>query len=361
MRLLGLCLSIILLSSTLAIGAQTPVRELFVTAYGDPNIYSSRSDMLQLIEFSKRSSIKVLFVQIYKANFSWFPSHVGDASAYEAAVKAVGEDPVALLIKEAHHAGIEIHAWVNLLSLGNNQHALLLKKYGVDILTRNLKKKESIQDYKIDGQYFLEPGDLRVRRELSNLIGEILQAYPALDGLQFDYIRYPDIEPHYGYTAMNTDRFKEATGITAIDDAGKEWQQWKRDQVTELLKELVHKARTINPKIQVSTTGCMPYSRALYEAFQDWPIWLNKNIVDFVTVMNYSIDPQEYERWTTQIKSHVRDFNKVSIALGAYKPATSLEIFQKELNICNASGAGACVIFYYSSLLQKPGLTQILQ
>ncbi len=336
------------------------VRGLFVTAFGKPGIYSSSSDIRKLIDFAKRSRVKILFVQIYKANFPWFPSKIGNSSPYKAAVKAVGEDPFALLIKEAHQAGIEVHAWINLLSFGDNKAAPLLNKYGPDILTRNVEKKKTIEDYKIDEQYFLEPGDPRVREELSNLIGEILLVYPALDGLQFDYIRYCDMKPHYGYTAVNVERFKKATGLCEIDDAGKEWKKWKRDQVTELLEQLIQKARTIRPGIQVSTTGCMPYSRALYEAFQDWPMWLNEGIVDFVTVMDYSVDPEEYERWISEIKPRIKDFSKVNIALGSYKPEISLRIFQKEFNACETSGAGACVVFYYSSLLKKPTLSQFM-
>ncbi|MFA6384172.1 MAG: family 10 glycosylhydrolase, partial [Candidatus Omnitrophota bacterium] len=336
------------------------VRGLFVTADGDPGIYSSRSDIHRLIDFADKSRVKIIFVQVYKANLAWFPSNVGDPFPGKAALKAVGEDPVALLIKEAHRKGIEVHGWLNILSLGANQNATLLKKYGPGILTRNTKKKTAIEDYKIDKQYFLEPGDPRVHKELSDLIGEVLQAYPAIDGLQFDYIRYPDTDPHYGYTEINAERFKKASGIVEIDDASEEWRDWKRDQVTDLLKELILKARVIRPGIRVSATGCMPYSRALYEAFQDWPMWIDEGIVDFVTVMNYSTDTEEYGRWITQIKAKVKDFSKVYIAIGAYKRGTNREIFRNECNTCETSGAGSCVVFYYSSLLQKPDLCRFM-
>jgi len=360
-RLAILFVGILFLSSTLAKGEEEGQdRGLFVTVFGDPNVYSSGREIRKLIDFSEKSRVKILFVQVYRSNLAWFPSNIGDSSPYKTAVEAVGQDPFALLIRQAHQAGIEVYAWVNLLSLGDNQNAVFLKKYGPDILTRNVKEKKIIEDFQIDGQYFLEPGDLRVRRELSNLTEEILQAYPDLDGLQFDYIRYPDKAPHYGYTAVNVERFKKATGFSEIDDAGKEWQKWKRDQVTELLKELILNARKIRPKIKVSTTGCMPYSRALYEAFQDWPLWVNEGIVDSVTVMDYSTDPKEYDRWIEEIKANVNDFRKVNITVGSYKPDTSVGIFKKEFSTCETSGAGACVVFYYSSLLHKPALSRFM-
>ena len=73
------------------------------------------------------------------------------------------EDPVGLLIKQAHAQGIQVHAWINFLSLGNNTNAYFIKKYGTEVLSRNLKAKNKIEDFKIDHQYFLEPGDWRVR------------------------------------------------------------------------------------------------------------------------------------------------------------------------------------------------------
>jgi uncharacterized lipoprotein YddW (UPF0748 family) len=333
---------------------------LLVTSFGKPDVLFSRREISELITFAGKSQIKTLFVQIYKSNLAWFASNVADSSPYKAAVTAVGEDPFALLIREAHREGIEVYAWTNLLSLSNNKNAFLLKKYGPGILTRNKKSKKVIEDYKIDGQYFLEPGDLLVREELSKVVEEIVRAYPQLDGLLFDYIRYPDSDTNCGHTTTNVERFKKATGLAEIDDAGKDWRGWKRDQVTDLLKELVKKARTIRPKIQVATTGCLSYTRALYEAFQNWPMWVNSGLVDSVTAMDYSPDPEEYERRITEIKTKVKDFSKIDITVGAYKPATSLKSFQQEFKTCENSKAGACVLFYYASILQRPLLSKFI-
>ena len=156
---------------------------------------------------------------------------------------------------------------------------------------------------------------------------------------------------------MNVERFKKATGATTIDETSPVWKDWKRKQVTEFLKGLVQRTRELRPHIRVSTTGCMPYVRAYEEAFQDWPSWINKGIVDFTTVMDYSTTPQEYERWITNAKTKTADFKKVNIGLGAYKSTGSREIFEREYRICEASGAGACVVFHYNSLLQNPALS----
>ena len=335
-------------------------RGLFVTTIQEPAVLSSRKEIGRLISFAKKARIKTLFVQIYRANQAWFPSKVADPGPYEACVKDLSEDPFALLIKQAHGAGIKVHAWLNMLSLGNNKDAALLKKYGSDILTRNLKEKKTLEDYKIDDQYFLEPGDPRLRKDLADMVEEILRAYPDLDGVQFDYIRYPDKDPHYGFTRMNVERFKKATGLETIEERSSEWEDWKRNQVTEFLELLVKRTRTIRPDIQISATGCMPYSRAYREAFQDWPSWLERNLVDFVTIMSYSPYPREFERWITTAKSKTAYFKKVNIGLGAYKLVRSPRTFEQEYRLCEKAGGGDCVVFHYGSVLQNPALSGFL-
>ncbi len=335
-------------------------RGLFVSVIQDPPVLSSRKEITKLIDFAKKTRIKILFVQIYRANKTWFPSKVGDSALYEASLKNVSEDPFKFLMQEAHDAGIQVHAWLNLLSLSNNADAKLLKKYGPEILTKNLKEKKTFEDYKIDNQYFLEPGDLRVREELSNMVKEILRTYPDLDGVQFDYIRYPDKNPAYGYTKMNMERFKKATGRETIEEGSPIWNQWKRNQVTEFLELLVKKTRALRPAIQISTTGCMPYVRAHDEAFQDWPSWLERGLVNFVTVMSYTAEPSEFKKYISDIQKRTADFSKVNIGIGAYQLVSSPEIFKDEFRFCEKSSAGACIIFHYGSLLENPALASFL-
>jgi len=205
----------------------------------------------------------------------------------------------------------------------------------------------------------LEPGDPRVRDTLARMLKEILRLYPDLDGVQFDYIRYPDVHPHYGYTKANIKRFKQATGLKSIDEDSVIWKDWRRNQVTETVKLLSGIARSSRPGIKVSTTGCMPYARAYYEAFQDWPHWISSGLTDFVTIMDYSTDPDQFERWIKVIKEKTGDLSKVKIAIGAYKMLQTPEIFQEEYKRCEKMET-TCVVFHYGSLIESPQLAGIL-
>ncbi|MFH0854921.1 MAG: family 10 glycosylhydrolase [Candidatus Omnitrophota bacterium] len=334
---------------------------LFVMALDEPQALSSRREISKLVNLAKRIRARVIFIQIYRGNRSWFASKIADPAPYNACLENVSEDPLGLLIKQAHSLGIEVHAWLNILSLSRNKNAPILRKYGFSVLTRDLKEKKGPEDYRIDGQYFLEPGDIRVRGELSGIVEEVVRAYPDLDGIQLDYVRYPDKNPAYGYTAMNMERFRKATGAKHIEEDSHVWQDWKSAQVTAMLERLVQAARRIRPNIRISVTGCMPIQRACSEAFQDWPSWLNRKLVDFVTVMDYSPEPSEFKRWISAIKDKVDDFRKVKIGIGAYKLGNLPEEFKEELRFSEKLEAGGYVIFHYSSLTENPALVNILE
>ncbi len=356
----GLVACLPFISPTEAACQEILPRGLFVSMIENTSVLSNREGMAKLIDFAQKTHIKILFVQIYRADQALFPSKIADTALYEVCLKNVSEDPFALLIKQAHAAGIEVHAWLNLLSLSTNTNAPMLKKYGPEILTKNLKDKKRLKDYRIDGQYFLEPGDLRVRQELAGIVEEIVRTYPEVDGIQFDYIRYPDVKPSYGFTKANIERFKAATGLKIIEERSQAWKDWKRAQVTELLELLTQKARALQPNLKVSTTGCMPYVRAYDEAFQDWLSWLDGGLVDFVTMMNYSPDPAEFQKWISNIKDKTANFKKVHIGIGAYKFLHAPGAFKEELRLCEQAGGGICAVFYYGNLLESSALSDLL-
>jgi uncharacterized lipoprotein YddW (UPF0748 family) len=100
----------------------------------------------------------------------------------------------------------------------------------------------------------------------------------------------------------------------------------------------------------------MPYARAFHEAFQDWPSWLDRGLVDFVTIMDYSPTPAEYESWITDAKKKKQKLKKVNIGIGAYKLVNFPHLFEQEFRICENIGGRACVVFHYGSLLENPEL-----
>lgn len=315
-----------------ATGAPGAEKGLFVSVLQKNPALSSKRSVEKLIATAKKENYKVLFVQVYRANQAWFPSRHAENKPGE----------LAYLVRRAHEEGLQAHAWLNLLSLSANERAPLLQKYGPSILTRNTAPKKTLADYKIDNQYFLEPGDPRVSQALSDILTELITAYPKLDGIQLDYIRYPDVKPSYGHTELNLARYRKAGGKSS-DEQDPTWRKWKRDQVTALARRLRDKARSVRPGIQFSTTGLMPYPRAREEAFQDWKEWTDTGLADFVTLMAYTDDMKQFQRYIVDAKNRLPGLAKTNIAVGAYKLKDRPEDFARQWALCEASGARSCV------------------
>lgn len=338
-----------------------PERQLFVSVIQIPQTLTSPEAVRNLIAYAREADVKTLFVQLYRGDQAWFPSKLADDSPYRAILEKNGEDTFALLLREAKASGIQVHAWLNVLSLSTNRGAPILKKYGLSVLTRKPgPEKKKIEDYLIDNQYFLEPSDSRVREYLLGLIEEVIRTYPQLDGLQVDYIRYPDSEPFYGYTEENLAAFRAASGIQEVSESTPGWKDWRRARVTELVEALSRRIRELKPGIVFSTTGCAPYSRAYHEAFQDWAFWIEKGLVDFVTMMSYPIDPLDLEENLMGAAARADGLSRVNIGIGAYKMVSKHDIFKKQWEICEASGARGCAVFHYGNFLEDPALAKVL-
>jgi uncharacterized lipoprotein YddW (UPF0748 family) len=351
-----------LLAFTLLVAwpAQASVeRALFVSMLQDPSPLSSVEEVERLVEFSAGAGVRTLFVQVYRANRSFFPSTVSDDSPFREARRNAGQDTLELLIRRAHEEGIEVHAWLNLLSLSANTEAPILRRYGPGILAKKPGVKRSLEDYRVDRQFFLEPSDPRVRRTLSSAMGELLRAYPGLDGVQFDYIRYPDWQPFYGYSPLNIRRFGRAhPGKQAVEEEGA-WKDWRRSQVSTLVSLLRKKALAMRPGIAVSTTGLMAYSRATHESFQDWKHWLASGLADFVTLMSYAPDMPAFERYIKDAQTHAAPWDRVYLAIGAYRLTSQKATYAQQIERCESAAPRGCAVLAYGDLLAAPELMEI--
>ena len=194
---------------------------VWVTVFAPQKILYSQENADRMIEICRKSGINQIYLQIYRANKAYYDSNIADRKPFETMKASAGCDMVQYIIEQAKKNDIEVHAWINLLSLARNENAGILKKYGKSILTLDQNGNPSSitgkapDDFIREGQIFLEPGDWRVKEYLLDITEEITRKYPALSGLHLDYIRYPVAVPFapgsrfnnpaisYGYSDVN--------------------------------------------------------------------------------------------------------------------------------------------------------------
>lgn len=88
------------------------------------------------------------------------------------------------------------------IPLGNRKHVAALGKESVT------KKKRAIcVPYK--REYFLNPGHPQTKEYLMSLVREVVERYDV-DGIHFDYLRYPENAPRFPTATTTANTAKDA-------------------------------------------------------------------------------------------------------------------------------------------------------
>ncbi|NJP65553.1 family 10 glycosylhydrolase [Streptomyces spiramenti] len=227
----------------------------------------------------------------------------------DAAVDPAPYDPLDEIIEQAHAAGLEVHAWVNVNTLWNSttpprspDH--VYNQHGPDAEGADRWLNKKADGTEVQGaNVYVDPGHPDVSDYIVSAVSSIVSEYDV-DGVNLDYIRYPDhnsttTHSDWGYNDVSVARFQEAAGRSDVpepDDA--EWTEWRRDQVTGLVRKLYLTMWDIDPSARLSVNaitygngpqavGGWENTRTYGEVLQDWVGWLDEGVADTVMTMNY--------------------------------------------------------------------------
>ncbi|MPM24367.1 hypothetical protein SDC9_70849 [bioreactor metagenome] len=186
-------------------------------------------------------------------------------------------DPLAFAIEECHKRGMELHAWVVTYPLGSDKHVRSLGARSVTRINPSITKK-----YR--SEWFLDPGNPKTDDYLLSVVKEIVVNYD-IDGIQFDYIRYPD----------NTGKFPDA-GMYRLYGKGKSIEEWRRDNITRFVTKAYDWVKSQKKWVQVSSAPLGRYRAlgnrgvgwtALETVFQDAAQWMKIGKHDALYPMMY--------------------------------------------------------------------------
>ncbi len=192
--------------------------------------------------------------------------------------------------RAAKKYGIEVHVWkVNYNLYG-------AAKQFVEKLRREGRTQVNARGQPTDWLCPSHPENQKL--ELESLL-EVARKYPV-DGLHFDYIRYPD--GVHCYCDGCRRRFESQSGRPVSDwpkeclSGGRkeEYREWRRRQITLLVAAVSHQARKLRPGLKLSAAVFGGYPDCGESVAQDWPKWVKAGYLDFVCPMNYTTDDQEF-------------------------------------------------------------------
>ncbi len=352
-------------------------RGVWVSVFSGKSVLYSKDGVDKLIAQCKKAKINEIYLQFLQSGNAYYDSRICDKSKYDQMVKAAGMDTLDLLLREAQENNIKVFAWVNVLSLGQNDKADILNKFGSSILTRDqyLRASRTKSNMELDKYYlredqiFLEPGDPRVEEYILTIINEIVNRYPLISGLHLDYTRYPSPVPFvpgsrfmkfgltYGYGIKNVERFKEKTGLNVLEALNNEdeylaWDNWKRQQVTDLVRKISSLVKVKSANLLVSCAVIPLTERAYSNAFQDWSAWLEEGLIDYAVLMAYTKDNQFAKEVVKSALGH-RAKGKIYIGIGLFLMKDNPDLFFNQYKMITDLNPDGIVFFSIDDLNEK--------
>lgn len=192
--------------------------------------------------------------------------------------KSPGYDPLAFAIEEAHRRGMELHAWVVTVPCFKIKDAA---KMGPKCL---LKKHPQLLK-KHNDMYYLDPGLPGSDEYIVDICREIVKNYDV-DGIHFDYIRYPE----------NADRFPDAATYRRYGN-GEPKADWRRSNITRIVSKAHRAIKALKPWVRLSCSPVGKYRdmrrfssygwNAYTAVCQDAQGWLRSGIMDLLFPMMY--------------------------------------------------------------------------
>lgn len=349
-------------------------RGVWVSVFSVKRVLYSEAGVHDLIAQCKKAQINEIYLQVFQSGNAYYDSKICDRTKYDQMVKAAGLDTLDLLFREAQENNINVFAWVNILSLGKNDLADLLNKYGNSVLTLDqyLRPSKTSSGQELDKYYlredmiFLEPGDPRVEEYILTIVNEIINRYPLISGIHLDYARYPSPVPFipgsrfnkvgltYGYGEKNVERFKNKTGLNPLDTLNNEdeylaWDNWKREQVTNLVRKISSLVKVKSSNLAVSCAVVPLTERAYSNAFQDWSGWLEEGIIDYAVLMAYTKDNQFAKEIVKSSLGH-RGRGKIYIGIGAFLMKNNPDLFSNQYRLISDLKPDGIVFFSIDDL-----------
>lgn len=200
-------------------------------------------------------------------------------------------DQITACLQACHARGIEVHVWKVNWNLSNAPAGFVAA----------LRAEGRTQvDVRGDAVDWLCPSDPRnLQLELDSML-EVAENY-AVDGLHFDYIRYPDNDTCY--CAQCRARFESARGAAVADwpadchggtlrDA---YRDWRCQQITRLVRGLREAVDARGLSVKISAAVFPDYPSCRTTIAQDWVEWVREGYLDILCPMDYTASLSTFE------------------------------------------------------------------
>ena len=207
-------------------------------------------------------------------------------------------DQIATCLAACKKYNIEMHVWKVNWNLGHAVPAAFLEKMrSAGRLQRSSQGKE---------EPWLCPSHPDNQKLEIDAMVEVARKYDVT-GIHFDYIRYPDND--HCFCAGCKERFQRVVNVTLQNWPGdvlgkgpfrQPWLEWRRSNITAVVKAVSEQARALKPKIKISAAVFRNWTSDRDSVGQDWKVWCEQGWLDFVCPMDYTESNRSFENMVSQ-------------------------------------------------------------
>jgi uncharacterized lipoprotein YddW (UPF0748 family) len=368
--------------STLPILSASPldeVRALWVVR----TTLTSAAAIATMVKAAKAAGFNTLLVQVRGRGDAYYQ---GALEPRPAALTAQPEfDPLAATITRAHEAGLQVHAWINVnlvagLDLPSaREHViyrhpewLMVPRQLADDLggldprspeyVGRLSRYARSRPAELEGLY-LSPVSPGAADYTVKVVRDIAERY-AIDGVHLDYVRYPDEEFDYSRDTLAAFHRSLAPNLTQADERRyteravteplvytlafpERWRAFRTDRLTALVADIYRTVKAVKPAAILSAAVSPDPADAAAHRLQDWPAWLDRNILDVLCPMVYTTDPSVFAAQVATARRLTGD-HPLWAGIGAYR-LTSDQITEN-VQAARRLGVRGMILFSYDSL-----------
>jgi uncharacterized lipoprotein YddW (UPF0748 family) len=360
--------------------AQDEVRAVWVVRTS----LTSPAAIASMVDAARASGFNTLIVQVRGRGDAYFSGGVEPRAAAVAAQPAF--DPLALTIARAHEVGLQVHAWLNVNLVASAEQPvardhvvyrhpewLMVPRALAEDLSRveprspeyigRLSRYVRGRSTSIEGLY-LSPIPAAAAAYTVSVVRDVAARY-EIDGIHFDYIRYPGDDFDYSRGALDAFRRSIAESLSADErrryDArtGPEpliytqafperWRQFRGERLTTLLTDLRDAVRAARPAAVISVAVVPNAAEAATRHFQDWRGWSERRLVDVVCPMAYTTDSAAFASQIIAVQEAAAG-RPVWAGIGAYR--LSPDQIAENVRTARRIGVGGVALFSYDSLV----------
>lgn len=291
--------------------ASSEYRAWWVSSWGSPGMMN-QTDVNNLLGIAgngsslghiRNANCNSVIVEVRRSADVCYPSGLNEP--YFSGLSPSTFNALQAIINAAHDTTggkkrIDVHAWIVVFRTGGNS----VYNAHNDTPTGSLTNLDNYWPTRTDtgaepSGYPFDPGHPMVEDYITKVCMDLANNFD-IDGIHYDYVRFT--ASNQGYNPTSLARYNARYGLSGSPSStDPQWEQWRRDQITNLVRRVYHKVQVVKPSIKMSgafvcghpeppsatRNGFTGYTQAYNDYFQDWDSWVQEGIVDMAVPMTY--------------------------------------------------------------------------